>query len=137
MTTLILASLFLAFIAVFVSKFIARKLVFRGRVPVAIEEIYNSAVKKYDVRYETFQKIYKALGDCYKVDPRFIQPSDPMKKFFDIDTWELGEGTNRLEDWLGKTFEIERKKVDIGTVLDLLLLAEQHNKKGTMTPEAD
>lgn len=129
MTTFMLAILLFSLVVVIISKHLTRKLAFKGRQPQTLEEIFNSEVKVHGIRYETFTEVYNALGDYYSLDPKRIRLQDPLKKFIDIDSWELGEGTKRINEWLSKNFGIENKQENIDTVLDLLMLIEKCRKE--------
>lgn len=119
------ALLLLGCIFIFVYKRIIRKQFFKDRKPTSLEDIYNTYVKDHKIKYETFAEVYKLLGDSYSVDPRLIRPTDPLKKFFDIDSWDLDVGTEKMNDWLTKTLKIETPpKKEIKTVLDLLIFVE-------------
>lgn len=120
----------MALCLVIAGRYFARKSAFRGRIPKAFDEIYNSEVKEYGVTYETFEKIYNALGRFYSVDARVIHPSDPLKIFFDIDTWDIGEKTDMMDEWLFETFNLGAKGYKMNTVLDLLVAAERAGDNG-------
>jgi len=116
------------FVFLFAYKRIIRKQSFRDRKPMTFEEIYNAYVKNYDIRYETFIEVFKALGNSYSVNPQLIRPTDHLKIFFDIDSWDLDAGTDKINDWLVKTLKIENPNKEIKTVSDLLILVETIRK---------
>lgn len=105
-------------------KRIAQKRVFKGRQPLSLEEIFDSLDQKHQIEFETFVKVYKALGEFYHVDPSIIRPEDALKIFFDIDSWDLDTGTEKMEKWLRDTFNIAWGKKQLLTVLDLLIFIE-------------
>lgn len=114
-----------ALIFLFAYKRKMRKQYFRGREPMSLEKIYNSYIKKYGIKYETFEKVYRKLGDSYSIDSQLIRPSDPMKMFFNIDSWDLDAGTEKIEEWLEKTLKMDVPKKEIKTVLDFLIYVEK------------
>ena len=122
------ALLLLAFIFILVYKRIIRKQFFRNRKPMALEDIYSTYVKNHGIQYETFVEAYKALADSYSVNSNLIRPSDSLKMFFDIDSWNLDAGTDKINDWIVKTLKIESPNKEIKTVLDLLILVETSRK---------
>lgn len=99
---------------------------------MTFEEIYNVYVKNYDVKYETFIEVFKALGNSYSINPQLIRPTDSLKIFFDIDSWDLDVGREKMEEWIVKILKIERPKKEIKTVIDLLILAETGNRRKTV-----
>lgn len=96
---------------------------------MTFEEIYNVYIKDYKVGYETFVEVYNTLSNAYSVNPKLIRPSDSLKKFFDIDSWDLDAGTEKMEEWLVKNLKIATPKKEIKTVLDLLILVERDRNR--------
>jgi hypothetical protein len=113
-----------------------RKQSFKGREPLTFEDIYRTVGEQHHIQFTTFAEVYKALGDCYAVDPRLIRPSDSLKKLFDIDSWDLGEGTYKMETWLAKTFGEIRGGNPMQTVLDLLVRAEANRQSPSASASA-
>ncbi len=61
-----------------------------------------------------------AVGAAYGVDPRLVRPGDLLVKYDEYDSWVLGEGRERLSEWLvarGVTIAPGA----ISTVLDLAI----------------
>ncbi len=70
-----------------------RKQLFGFREPLPLKTLYDDLIKDYRLEYSNFQKVFEKLGECYSIDPRLIRPDDPLKKFIDIDSWDIGLGT--------------------------------------------
>ena len=117
-----------ALVFVIAYRTLLRKQSFKDREPLPLEDIYRTVGDQHHIQFNTFAEVYKALGDCYSVDPRLIRPSDSLKKLFDIDSWDLGEGTQRMEAWLAKAFGEIRSGNPMQTVLDLLVRAEANRQ---------
>lgn len=78
---------------------------------------------KIDVSTESLARVLETLGDIYRVNPQLLRPNDKLKDFFDLDSWSLGIGTEKLNKWLA-----EEGFTDVNptptTILDLVLLLE-------------
>lgn len=96
-----------------------------NRTPVDLQEIHGTVADK--VSLETFKLVYHMLGEAYKVEPQIIRPGDPLKRFFDSDSWTLDMGTERLNKWL-QSIGIKEINAQPATVLDLLILVESRQK---------
>lgn len=104
----LIAIFFITSLVIFIfSKYVARKNEFKKRRLIELPELYDSDIASYGINYETFKKIYNALGNSYSIDPRLIRSNDPLKKFFKIDSWDLDAGTEKMEEWLCKEFNLE------------------------------
>lgn len=126
--TILISILFLSMLMFLASRYLVRRFAFKNREPRTLEDVYNSDAKTCGIRYDTFSDVYRALGACYSIDNKLVRPHDPLKKFFDVDSFDLDAGTERLDEWLSKTFGIEGRQEKIDTVLDLLVLIEKSRK---------
>lgn len=102
-------------------RFIAKRRAVGGRTPRELIELHRSIAEK--VGFETFEQVYRAIGDAYSVDPRLIRSDDSLKKLLDMDSWVLDAGTEKLNERL-RALGVEEEEQRISTVLDLLLLVE-------------
>jgi hypothetical protein len=118
------AMVLLASVFVLGYKYIARKNMFKYRKPMNIEEIYSNHVKKHNVNYEVFLKVYELLGSAYKIDMRLIRPLDKMKLLYEVDSWDLDHGTEIVNNWLEKSLNIKKPVKNISTVMDLLMYVQ-------------
>lgn len=99
----------------------ARRMVLMRHAPMELEKIHEIGAPA--VRFSTFKSVYAALGAAYAIDPRTIRPQDSLRLFLDLDTWSLGMGTEKLEQWMA-SIGIQDLKQRPVTVLDLLMLAD-------------
>ena len=79
---------------------------------------------------ETFEKVFNIIGQAYRVDPRKLRPSDKLQVLYDLDTWDIGQGTEELNEQLAKEFGITKFKAEPKTILDLILEIEKSIKYG-------
>ncbi len=106
-----------------------RRQLVRGREPMDLEGLFERDVRERGISYETFHRVYEALGRSFSLDPRLIRPSDSFKDILAYDSWALWVGKERMEKWLADNFEVREAGAPIGTVMDLLRLAQESPKK--------
>lgn len=80
--------------------------------------------------YEVFEKVLNVIGQAYGIDPRKLRPSDKLKTLYDLDSWDLGEGTGRLNDRLAEEFGIAKFEVEPKSILELVVEIEKQIKAG-------
>jgi hypothetical protein len=85
-------------------------------------------VARHGISYETFERVYQHLGDCYRVAPELIRPTDTIKLFTNLDSWDLGRGTERFDSWLLDTFNLDQSRKPV-SVLDLLIIVETAGRR--------
>src|SRR5436309_8259014 len=78
----------------------------RGREPMDLEGLFERDVKAHGISYQTFRRVYEALGRSFSLDPRLIRPSDSFKDILAFDSWTLWMGQERMEKWLTDNFEV-------------------------------
>jgi len=112
-------------------RLLARPWAFRGRSRLPLRQIFTDTVSGHGIMYETFERIYHSLGKCYRVDPQLIRPTDPIKLFTNLDSWDLWHGTEQFDSWLLETFNVDRSRKP-ESVLDLLMIVETagHREQG-------
>lgn len=107
---------------VFLGKFIAKKKIIVGRRPLPFEDIQR--LTNPAVSIQTLSYVLTMLGNSYRLDPHLIRTDDRLKKFFDLDSWTLGLGTERINKWLADEGVTERPG-QLVTVLDLMIFLER------------
>lgn len=118
-------SILVAVLAVIAFRLFAMRRIVQKRLPIDISDIHRTVADK--VSLDTVKLVLLELGSAYSVDPRLVRPEDSLKRFFDLDSWDLGVGTEKLSQWL-KSIGIEKIDAQPETVLDLLILVESRHK---------
>jgi len=85
-------------VAVIAFRFFAIRRIGLNRTSVDLQEIHSSVADR--VSLDTLKLVFRMLGDAYGVEPRLIRLEDPLKRFFDSDSWRLDIGTEKLNKWL-------------------------------------
>jgi hypothetical protein len=125
----VLAVLGGAFAVVGACRVLARPWAFRGRSRLPLRQMFTDAVSGHGIAFETFERVYENLGRCYRIDPELIRPTDPIKLFTNLDSWELWHGTEQFDSWLLENFNIDPSRKP-ESVLDLLKIAEAAGQRG-------
>ena len=112
-------------VAVIVFRLFAVRRLRLNRKPLDFQEIHLAVADQ--VSLDTLTLVFQMLGDAYGVEPRLIRPNDPLKRFFDLDSWTLDMGTEKLNKWL-QSIGMAHVDAQPTTVLDLLLLVEARHK---------
>ena len=134
MNTLLLVGL-LASASVLLSLLLLTKRRFlQRRTPVELSTIFQSDLKGTSMDYETFRRVYEAVGQSYSLDPRLIRPSDSFKDFAAFDSFVLWKGKETMEKWLDDNFVFPKSEQraaarQVNTVNDLLRLVQQLDPK--------
>lgn len=115
-----------AIAAVVALRYASRRRVAKRHLPLELEVMHSLLAPP--VSFKTFSEVLGALGSAYALDPRTIRPEDPLKVFLDLDSWNLGAGTEKLDSWMANAGVVSAD-VRPATVLDLLLLIE--NRRGS------
>jgi len=121
----LLMLLLTAVIVIFIFKTVTKKQVFKGRKTLRLEQIFEDEVAKYGIRYGVFENIFLAIGECYDVDPMLLRPTDSLKILYDIDSWELEEGTEQFNNFLERKFGIAYLDNKPVTLLELMISIEE------------
>ena len=77
---------------------------------------------------EVFEKVLNVLGQAYDIDPGKLRPSDELKTFYHLYSWDLGEGTERLNNRLFEEFSITKFEVEPESILELVVKVEKQIK---------
>jgi len=72
--------------------------------------------------------VIEAVGRAYVVDPSLISPEVTLETFDDVDSWDLGAGTDALSDWLASR-GVGPGPVNAKTILDLARVVDEAGKQ--------
>ena len=116
--------------AVVVARTLARKRFAADRqpIPLAVLATQIDASLSADVVSE----VWTEIGAAYGIDPQLIRPDDTLKDLAAIDSWDLGNGGDKLNDWL-RSKNLSGKP-QITTVKDLALWVQSGRQPSTGTP---
>ena len=92
-----------------------------GRNSISLTDIYQQEMTKTGASLEVFEKVLNVLGQAYDIDPGKLRSSDKLKTFYDFDSWDLGEGTERFNNRLVEKFGITKFEVEPESILDLVV----------------
>lgn len=112
-----------AILLVLLGKHMAKRKIVAGRHPLSFEELHR--LTDSQVSIQTVSKVLTMLGESYGLDPRLIRPDDRLKSFFDLDSWTLGAGTERINNWLAQQ-GVAGHGANLVTVLDLIFFLERY-----------
>ncbi len=96
----------------------------RGRPPEDLVRIYERDLESAEIEYDVFRRVFEALGQFYRVDPRIIRPDDSFADLDTFDSFRLWQGKERMEQWLAETFKFESSQ-RIETIKDLLSAVQE------------
>ena len=103
--------------AVVFARTIQRKRFASDRQPIPLDDLARQVSPP--VSPEIFREVWTTVGIAYGIDPRMIKPDDELKRLAAIDSWDLGRGGDKLEDWLRTKNLGPKPRVE--TVKDLAL----------------
>jgi hypothetical protein len=95
------------------------------REPISLIEMHQRDMENVDVNYEIFEKVFNAIGRAYKVDPKILRSSDKLKILYDLDSWNIDEGTEMLNVEITKDFNITDFEVEPETIYELIVGIEK------------
>ena len=116
--------------AVVVARTLARRRFAADRQPIPLE-VMGSQVGA-SLSADVVSEVWTEIGTAYGIDPRLIRPDDTLKHLAAIDSWDLGQGGDKLNDWL-RTKKLEGKP-QITTVKDLALWVQSGRQPSTERP---
>ena len=103
---------------------------FRKRM--LLTDLFTILINREDsfgVSFEAFEEAYQLISQAYKVDIQKIRPEDPMKIYFDIDSYHSGDGTEWIVETLQKRYGVQIKEDDgPDTVYVFICLVERLRK---------
>lgn len=101
------------------ARWMSKRDVLRGREPVGLAEMYQQG-HRLEGSYEVFERVFNMVGEAYHVDPRLLRPSDKLKKLYDLDSWDLGEGTEQLNRRIADEFGVTGFDAKPTTIAELV-----------------
>jgi hypothetical protein len=101
----------------------------RSSASVDLRHLFERDVASAGVKWDTYEAVATAMGRAYGLHPAWLQPHEPLKKVFDIDSWDLGAGTEAFEKMLEAEFGIAKLNPIPTTLLDLLIVVEQRTRE--------
>jgi hypothetical protein len=110
------AVLIVAVFIVMVARLVSKRSVLGGREPISLKAMYQHDVSMLGVGYELFEQVLSVVGEAYCIDPRLLRPSDELKKLYDLDSWTLSEGTERLNRRVAERFGIIHFEIEPNTI---------------------
>jgi len=119
----------ISIIAFLIIKWLSKRRFFRGRYLVSLTELYQKNMIGTGVDCETFEKVFNIIGHAYRVDPRKLRPSDKLQVLYDLDTWDIGEGTEELNEQLAKEFGITEFEAEPNTISELMIEVKKQLRK--------
>ncbi len=110
----------MAIAIVMIGRWISKRNVLSGRNPIALTEIYQQNMAGSGASYEAFERVLNMIGQAYHIDPRKLRPSDELQLFYNFDSWDIGAGTELLNDRVASEFGIVKFEVEPKTILELV-----------------
>lgn len=114
--------LLLGIVLVLVFRQLSRRRFKSNRVVLNLDVMYKEVAN--EVNYDTFKDVLFALGESYSIDPGILRISDTLEDLEKLDSWDIGTGTEKMNDWLQrkgvKTFD-----GSVRSVKDLLLAVQK------------
>jgi len=107
---------------------LSRSRILKKRSPISLTEMYSHEMNEADVSFDTFQKVLNIIGKSYNLDPRRLRLSDELKLLYDLDTWDIDEGTQSLNEQIMKEYGISKFDIEPQTISDLIIDVESRLK---------
>lgn len=125
----LLGTLVLVAIAVIVAtRWMSKRNTLSRRNSISLADMYQQDMTATGASLEVFEKVLNVLGQAYDIDPGKLRSSDELKTFYDLDSWDLSEGTERLNDRLVEEFGITKFEVEPESILELVVEAGKQIK---------
>lgn len=103
------------------ARWISKRNALSGRNSISLADMYQQDMTATGTSLEVFEKVLNVVGQAYDIDPRKLRPSDELKTFYGLDSWTLGEGTERLNNRLVEEFGITKFEVEPKSILELVV----------------
>lgn len=94
-----------------------------------IVRIFEQTVRPAGVTFDTYRAVTECLRSAYGVSPVSLMPDDRLQRLIELDSWDLGHGTERFEDLLVERFGPVPLPPASSTFLDLLLTIQRHRNR--------
>lgn len=120
------AFIVVAVVVVTAARWMGKRSILSGRKPISLAEMYQQDAARNGVSYEVFEKVLDVIGRAYRIDPRMLRPSDKLKVLYDLDSWDLGEGTETLNERVAKDFGITQFEAKPKTIAELVVEIEKN-----------
>lgn len=102
------------------ARWISKRNTLSGRKPISLADMYQQDMATTGTSLEVFEKVLNVIGQAYGIDPRKLRPSDELKTLYGLDSWDLGEGTERLNNQLAEEFGITKFEVEPKSIMELV-----------------
>jgi hypothetical protein len=103
--------------------------------PMSLVSMYQQEGARIGVCYGSFEQVLNFIGQAYAIDPERLRPSDKLNKLYNLDTWELYTNTDKLSNWLEKSFGITSFDNEPETIAELMISIKQSEKVSTLGSE--
>lgn len=103
------------------ARWMSKHNIFSGRNSISLADMYKQDMTATGASLEVFEKVLNVLGQAYDIDPGKLRSSDKLKTFYDLDSWDLGEGTERLNNRLIEEFGVMKFEVEPESILELVV----------------
>jgi len=113
-----------ALVVVLVSRALARRQFAVGRQAIPLDELAGQF--DGELSADIIKEVWTAVGAAYDIDPKLLRPTDNLKQLAEIDSWDLGRGGDRLDDWL-KEKQLEGKPQNT-TIKDLAIWVQSSTR---------
>lgn len=130
-----LSGLFLLFVAVMtisaviMARWMGKRNFLRGRKPLSLTEIYMQDFAGTGVSYVIFEKVLELIAQSYHIDSRLLRTSDKLKSLYNLDSWDIGKGTEALNVRIEKDFGITHFEAEPKTIAEFIVAIEKRIKK--------
>ena len=104
-------------------RWINKRQAFKNREPQSLELTFKNEIAG-EVQFVTYEKLFNAVGEAFKVDPKLLRPADSLDKFLSLDSWDLGEGTEILDSLIEESFHITSLRSEPSNLLELMKAIE-------------
>ena len=91
------------------------------RNSISLADMYQQDMTATGASLEVFEKVLNVLGQAYDIDPGKLRSSDKLKIFYDLDSWDLGEGTEKLNNRLIEEFGVMKFEVEPQSIRELVV----------------
>jgi hypothetical protein len=106
--------------------FYSRRRLISNRRPIDTEVIHSNLSVEID--FYALRDTLNTLGKAFSIDPKLIRPDDYLSEYIRADSWNLGAGSERLDQWLIEN-KISVRLTSVSTVLDLAQILENSRQK--------
>lgn len=118
---LIFTLIVLAVTTVIFGRWFNKRSVQKTHTSISLAEMYQQTFDQNGPSREVFEKVLMLTGQAYGIDSSKLRPSDELRTLYRLDTWDVGEGTDTLNQLLSKEFGITKFESEPQSVLDLII----------------